>query len=770
MSAAIQKLAEAYKRIEAAARHSAADAKEAAAGVRRAFDAFAGLEQRITTRAAALETVAHNAIRAAEDARQRNLLPGPQGPKGDRGEPGPQGEPGRDGADGKGFVWRGAFTSTTSYMEGDVVFFDGSCWVFTRDGRGRSPAQAGAQLMVSRGERGERGRDGAGGGGALTTGKMPGGGARLKVLAKTGAGDYQADWLDISDLEKYSVRRYGATGNGVTDDTAAIQAAINSGDPVVYFPAGVYIFSTLTPASNQLWRGDGRTASVLSWAQVNRTATAVNGIEAAGALQNIAFYDLGFRGNLLVQTSNDSTGQNLAAFKFRAGSLTNVRWVRCAIYEWGTQTTIAGAAALLAPIGSGMNITGVVFDDCDIYNCANVPGLYISTNTASDAVLGTVEITRCRFTNATPYARQNMIYCWGNSANLATLVRVQDCSFVVDETIDTCVELNYLSEFIQSGNVVIVNGTAEATGFLWRSNIVRGVVEKNIFKYRSTNVASSQVAMCFVQQLTGVTEYQGQIAVNSNIIIDYPYAVRINNVSTVLQIEANIIKGEARSVSVAFDVAGASNINIARNQMDNVLYVGNFGSGTTGVHNIIFNSNQINDCGDGVSSLITSISVGVDGTGIVTRDNIVTAPKAGTQFLVAYAFAASTGNKVLRNNLPAGFQAFNPSYASFTEQVVASSPSSGVELVAKQYYFDQGGLPFGPGTTWTIGGNLDSWPPECAPGDMIVGWGCDQAIPAGIMVTPQIIGTNQVRLVTYSPAATGSIPAARWYVSILKRS
>lgn len=52
-----------------------------------------------------------------------------------------------------------------------------------------------------------------------------------------------------------NVLDYGATGNGSTDDTAAIQAALDTGANSVYFPAGTYkISSTLTPANNQtLW-------------------------------------------------------------------------------------------------------------------------------------------------------------------------------------------------------------------------------------------------------------------------------------------------------------------------------------------------------------------------------------------------------------------------------------------------------------------------------------------------------------------------------------
>lgn len=43
----------------------------------------------------------------------------------------------------------------------------------------------------------------------------------------------------------YSVRDYGATGDGITDDTAAIQAAITASLPgsTVYFPVGTYLIS-----------------------------------------------------------------------------------------------------------------------------------------------------------------------------------------------------------------------------------------------------------------------------------------------------------------------------------------------------------------------------------------------------------------------------------------------------------------------------------------------------------------------------------------------
>ncbi|RPI96599.1 MAG: hypothetical protein EHM39_10720, partial [Chloroflexi bacterium] len=40
-----------------------------------------------------------------------------------------------------------------------------------------------------------------------------------------------------------SVREFGAVGDGIADDTAAIQAAVNAGG-VVYIPAGIYRISS----------------------------------------------------------------------------------------------------------------------------------------------------------------------------------------------------------------------------------------------------------------------------------------------------------------------------------------------------------------------------------------------------------------------------------------------------------------------------------------------------------------------------------------------
>jgi hypothetical protein len=93
-----------------------------------------------------------------------------------------------------------------------------------------------------------------------------------------------------------NVLDYGAIGDGVTDDTAAIQAALNAGN-FVYLPAGDYLFTTLTmPADTQLV-GENVDVTFLS------TVTTGNAVAIA---ERNTFKDLTIR-----QTSGTKQGKGL---------------------------------------------------------------------------------------------------------------------------------------------------------------------------------------------------------------------------------------------------------------------------------------------------------------------------------------------------------------------------------------------------------------------------------------------------------------------------
>jgi Pectate lyase superfamily protein len=88
----------------------------------------------------------------------------------------------------------------------------------------------------------------------------------------------------------FDVKAYGAVGDNSTDDTAAIQAAINAanaistgGKAVVYFPPGTYVCTgTLTPGSpSQIWQAAGGRSSGANTATLLRyTGTGARFIDA----------------------------------------------------------------------------------------------------------------------------------------------------------------------------------------------------------------------------------------------------------------------------------------------------------------------------------------------------------------------------------------------------------------------------------------------------------------------------------------------------------
>lgn len=103
---------------------------------------------------------------------------------------------------------------------------------------------------------------------------------RRRLLAMSGVGvaaiaastmsSSRADALTPAVNGLFDVKAYGATGNGTTDDTAAIKSAVvdavAAGGGVVYLPSGVYKVSSQIAVTTLgiTFLGDGQSASVVS--------------------------------------------------------------------------------------------------------------------------------------------------------------------------------------------------------------------------------------------------------------------------------------------------------------------------------------------------------------------------------------------------------------------------------------------------------------------------------------------------------------------------
>ena len=187
---------------------------------------------------------------------------------------------------------------------------------------------------------------------------------------KTGAGN--TDWAKLALTQMfawYSVVEYGAVGDGVTDDTSAIQAAIDAcataGGGVVYFPPGTYAVTqiTINAQDNVQLKGTGN-ASVILWAW--------NAAAAAGSMLTITGSDHNKINNLVFDGSgllNPDAGRDNHLIKVSgAGGTTELQ-----IMNNTFQGMIAASGDGLHVVGTAGNLVSRIwacnneFDGCSRY-------------------------------------------------------------------------------------------------------------------------------------------------------------------------------------------------------------------------------------------------------------------------------------------------------------------------------------------------------------------------------------------------------------------
>jgi len=228
-------------------------------------------------------------------------------------------------------------------------------------------------------------------------GPVPVGGAPLTVLTKNSATDLDASWKNtvqaaITDTggQVYNVRAYGAKGDGVADDTAAIQAAIDAStgaaDPAhniryptgtVFLPAGTYYVraDSLTIRSVQGFHFEG----VNAW----QTQIRVHGTTGTSGL--------------LIDGSAHSLYENFSIYidATLVTSGIDVRWNGPSVSARGTFANTFrnigvayGAGDFVYGFGVGLNDNslqndGNTFYDCDVAGRRTVGSGDTTTNQAA---------------------------------------------------------------------------------------------------------------------------------------------------------------------------------------------------------------------------------------------------------------------------------------------------------------------------------------------------------------------------------------------------
>jgi hypothetical protein len=205
------------------------------------------------------------------------------------------------------------------------------------------------------------------------------------LLALTSIGRLSQASLNATFAAKrwFDVKSYGAVGDAVTDDTAAVQAAIAAAQPVrgtVYFPAGIYIVNaTLTIYSNVWWVGEGPGASEIrlkNGANVDLVKTTQYDTYAGGSTQNgpdrWGIDRLRLNGNGANQTATSWTLKSYArCFTISNSEIINGRDGNFHS-EWGTGGTEMESKIINVNVNGAINGPGIDWQGPHDSSFANV--------------------------------------------------------------------------------------------------------------------------------------------------------------------------------------------------------------------------------------------------------------------------------------------------------------------------------------------------------------------------------------------------------------
>lgn len=210
----------------------------------------------------------------------------------------------------------------------------------------------------------------------------------------------------------FNVINYGATGDGTTDDTAAIQAAVDAaqaaGGGVVWFPKGTYSLST-----NPIKLYSGTTPTIVSYTNITLRGAGSSGVNGTILKQNTTGVDV-------IQGRNDAAnGAQCLNLTFKDFSMV---WGTATLTNSGNgiylkqqaangpsfqQCTFENVTAVnMQATGKyGFNFESMITStvtDCQAQACAN--GFYLNGNALAsgfDSVNTSVTLTNCYANMAT---------------------------------------------------------------------------------------------------------------------------------------------------------------------------------------------------------------------------------------------------------------------------------------------------------------------------------------------------------------------------------